>query len=363
MKTRLHITFACCAAMLVLGGVLHITKSMATADNALAIASQPGPALQDEVTKTTPVPSSQYGGIASPVQIPPLVIFTPSSHSVFVGEVVAFTNQTVGTEPIVYLWDLGDGVTSTLKSPTHIYNLPDTYTVTLAATNEYGTGFWLDLINVMALQRPVSVTIAGPATGRLNTAYTFTATISPLTTTQPITYVWQASGQSAITHSGGDWNDSATFTWTTPGSQAITVTASNVAGVVIGTHYIRISHFVYLPVVLREYTPTPGTPVDGNWQGTTNNGCPVGFRVSGNGTRWEWFLVTQPNSCGGGTHGYGNTNGGTITSGGIVCDDDGLIGFTAQFSSSTAATGTFIVHDTSCGYSIPKTGTWTAQAP
>lgn len=36
-------------------------------------------------------------------------------------------------------WNFGDGTTSTLQSPTHIYTANGTYTVTLTATNQYGS--------------------------------------------------------------------------------------------------------------------------------------------------------------------------------------------------------------------------------
>jgi hypothetical protein len=44
-----------------------------------------------------------------------------------------------------------------------------------------------------------SVTLSGPTTGRIGTAYTFTTTVSPISATMPITYVWQATGQPPVT--------------------------------------------------------------------------------------------------------------------------------------------------------------------
>ncbi|WP_334057553.1 choice-of-anchor A family protein [Polaribacter sp. P097] len=41
--------------------------------------------------------------------------------------------------PITYVWDFGDNTSSTLMSPTKVYNTPGTYTVTLEATNSFGT--------------------------------------------------------------------------------------------------------------------------------------------------------------------------------------------------------------------------------
>nr|WP_321222250.1 PKD domain-containing protein [uncultured Psychroserpens sp.] len=46
----------------------------------------------------------------------------------------AFNNSSTGA--ISYLWDFGDGNTSTEESPTHVYATADVYTVTLTATND-----------------------------------------------------------------------------------------------------------------------------------------------------------------------------------------------------------------------------------
>jgi subtilisin family serine protease len=64
-------------------------------------------------------------------------IFSPSVF--FVGEVVQFTNESTGSDTISYLWDFGDGATSTEENPTHIYGEAGLYKVTLTATNDFGS--------------------------------------------------------------------------------------------------------------------------------------------------------------------------------------------------------------------------------
>jgi len=86
---------------------------------------------------------------------------------------------------------------------------------------------------------PAAVTVSGPITGSVDTAYTFTATIAPLWATRPITYTWQATGQAPVTHSSG-LTDTVAFTWHVSGTQTITVTAINAGGAVTGTHTIGI---------------------------------------------------------------------------------------------------------------------------
>ena len=48
-----------------------------------------------------------------------------------IGDSVSFSNQSSNYESV--LWDFGDGQTSTLESPTHVYTLNGSYTVTLTA--------------------------------------------------------------------------------------------------------------------------------------------------------------------------------------------------------------------------------------
>ena len=98
-----------------------------------------------------------------------------------------------------------------------------------------------------------SVSITGPVMGGANTGYTFTATVNPLTATQPITYVWQATGQSVVTHTGRGSSDSINLTWNMTGTQAITVTATNALNTVDDSHLINVINLYcsYLPLVLR----------------------------------------------------------------------------------------------------------------
>jgi len=94
--------------------------------------------------------------------------------------------------------------------------------------------------------------ISGPTTGLVQRAYTFTATVSPSDAALPITYEWQATELSPVTHIGG-LSDTVVFTWTTPGVKAITVMAQNSLGApVVDIHIIMMEQYhLYLPVILR----------------------------------------------------------------------------------------------------------------
>lgn len=55
------------------------------------------------------------------------------------GREVFFVNRSWGAVPLAFLWEFGDGVTSTAVDPIHVYPSPGSYEVTLTATNALGT--------------------------------------------------------------------------------------------------------------------------------------------------------------------------------------------------------------------------------
>ena len=62
----------------------------------------------------------------------PLVIADFETESVCLPEPVSFVNNSVtGSEQSVFIWDFGDGNTSNLPAPEHLYDAPGTYTVSL----------------------------------------------------------------------------------------------------------------------------------------------------------------------------------------------------------------------------------------
>lgn len=80
----------------------------------------------DYINVTDPSPAIDFDGTPTSGTRPLSVVFTPS-----------ITNN---KEVTSWLWDFGDGFTSILESPTHIYTEPGVYTVSLTATNTFGSG-------------------------------------------------------------------------------------------------------------------------------------------------------------------------------------------------------------------------------
>ena len=102
-------------------------------------------------------------------------------------------------------------------------------------------GIAIDEVQVTNAQAISSVAISGPTTGLSQVPQTFTATVSPLNTTPPITYSWQAANQTTAVTQTTSLTDSVTFNWNTTGVQTITLTAENAISTVTSTHLITIT--------------------------------------------------------------------------------------------------------------------------
>jgi len=213
-------------------------------------------------TYTVSLTATGFGGsttftrnayIKANVYIPaPVVSFTGSPLSGYYPFTASFVNSTVGAS--VYEWNFGDGTTSSLQNPTHVYTSAGSYDVTLTA---YGTGGVTTLtINsyITSLATPVP-TVDFSAT--LVTGY------AGLT---PITFTGIASGIGITGYSWnfGDLTSSAvispTHTYYTPGTYSVEFTASNAGG--DGTR-VRTNYITIVPVP----TPTPSftyTPTNGD---------------------------------------------------------------------------------------------------
>jgi len=107
-----------------------------------------------------PNPLSETGGFCAPIyysrevdnsSMPYLVVhyygeipdapsanFSYSPSTVYVGMEVQFTDNSTGAN-LTWLWDFGDGYTSTEQNPTHTYSTNGTYNVSLTVSNEYGS--------------------------------------------------------------------------------------------------------------------------------------------------------------------------------------------------------------------------------
>lgn len=156
------------------------------------------------------------------------------------------------SRPVTYSWSPAGIIhTAGLSDVLALsWSQPGTYPVNVTAHNPAGT---------VSMTRPVTITIVGPITATLSGAglvpaglpYPITATVSPITASWPITYVWQATHQQPISHTAQS-SDTAIFTWLDPGLVTITLTIKNQGGMMLLQKVIQVvpNYYLYLPIIL-----------------------------------------------------------------------------------------------------------------
>jgi PKD repeat protein len=99
---------------------------------------------------------------------------------------VTFVDNSLGSTPMTYEWNFGDGSSSTEQNPSHMYLQRGTYTVTLTVKNGYGTSTAIkrDFISIGMAPRPDFT--ANPTSGDVPLAVKFT----DMTSGQVNTWRW-----------------------------------------------------------------------------------------------------------------------------------------------------------------------------
>ena len=86
----------------------------------------------------------------------PVASFTPSSFELCDGEEILFTDFST-EQPTDWNWDFGDGNSSNAQNPTHTFDAPGTYVITLEVTNAFGSNSAVQTVIVNEIPE-VSVT-------------------------------------------------------------------------------------------------------------------------------------------------------------------------------------------------------------
>jgi len=99
----------------------------------------------------------------------------------------------------------------------------------------------------------LEVTLTGPYIGYNDVPYTFTASVAPLTALLPLTFTWEAAGQTTVVRTIAANTDTMSYAWPTTGTYGITVTAAAVGESAQAWHKIVINpeNRVYVPLALR----------------------------------------------------------------------------------------------------------------
>ncbi|CAG0936329.1 Amylopullulanase [Thermoflexales bacterium] len=202
------------------------------------------------------------GPINPPTLVAPLTIESSGPVTGTLGYMQSFSTQVEPvsvTLPITYVWQAGDqapvihSVSMRNDAASFTWLTTGIKVVTVTATNAGGTVTATHTISITTLPplpiMPSAIAVTGSPTGTSSTQYTFNASVDPISVTLPITYVWQATDQSVVTHAGiNDRSDAVNFVWPTAGVKVITVTATNAGGAVTDTHTITITALLIPPV-------------------------------------------------------------------------------------------------------------------
>ncbi|MFA5613262.1 MAG: PKD domain-containing protein [Methanoculleus sp.] len=180
---------------------------------------------------------------------------------------VRFTDQSAG-DVTAWVWNFGDGNTSTEQNPIHIYESPGTYTVSLNASNDYGFSIETKTRYITVLESPVAAFTADPTEGNAPLTVQFTDESAGNVTV----WLWDFGDGNTST----DQNPSHTYE--NPGTYTVNLTVSNTYSEDTET---RTDYITVLEPPEADFSATP-----------TEGNAPliVQFtdKSAGNVTAWVW---------------------------------------------------------------------------
>ena len=133
---------------------------------------------------------------------------------------VIFKDYSLGSAPMTYSWNFGDGATSSEQNPTHSYIQSGIYTVSLTVTNAYGTDTAVKQNYILIGVTPIADFAATPTSGSAPMNVQFT----DLSKGDVTNWVWDfGDGQ-------GSTDQNPTHTYWAGGTYTVTLTASNAYG-------------------------------------------------------------------------------------------------------------------------------------
>jgi carboxypeptidase T len=238
------------------GWVVTFTTDLGSIDPPTAVSDMDGHAVTTLYAGATPgtaqVSADGAGLSAGPVEVefyvpdPPVAGFT-SNSPVCVDVPVVFTNTSSGPPgvPTDYLWAFGDGVTSTLESPTHAYAAGGAYEVSLTASNPGGDDTYTDTVEIIGTpQAAFTFTPQFPAPGEI-------VYFTDQSTGDPLAWAWDFGD-------GGHASmQNPVYTYSVAGTYTVTLDVQNSCGwgapaeqsIYVGVQPPQT--YVYLPVLVR----------------------------------------------------------------------------------------------------------------
>ena len=169
-------------------------------------------------------PNTDIASKEIPVTEPPTASFTFSPDPGTGGEPVQFTDTSTDDGTIVArAWDFGDGGTSSLQNPSHIYAPGGPFTVTLTVTDDAGATDTTSR-SIALTGRPVASFTVSPATGIVGEAVQFTDTSTG--DGEIVAFEWDFETDGTVDSS----LQNPTHTYATGGNFTVTLTVTDDAG-------------------------------------------------------------------------------------------------------------------------------------
>jgi PKD repeat protein len=132
---------------------------------------------------------------------------------------VSFLNRTVGASS--YLWDLGDGTTSTEAAPQHIYRSAGVFIVCLTASNACGTTAYCDTLKLLSLPS------AKISVSQTSGCAPFAAQFAGQNPSNVSSWSWSFPGGSPAIST----DRNPRIVYATPGVYSVSLRVSNAAGI------------------------------------------------------------------------------------------------------------------------------------
>lgn len=150
------------------------------------------------------------------------VTATASPGAMDLGMPTSFSSTVLGgSPPFSYLWDFGDGNSSTATSPTHDYGRAGVFTVQLLVTETLGMSgsAWA---NVTVASLPTVAIAANPSSASIGQSVQFSSSV--LGGMRPITFSWALGDGSVAT------SPNATHAYTAPGRFTVALEVTDALG-------------------------------------------------------------------------------------------------------------------------------------
>ncbi len=173
----------------------HSFATAGTKNVKLIVISDAG--CKDSITTSVVISSNNGGTGGGSTPTPSFIVNT--TQQCIAGNSFVFTNTSTAPSGTTYLWNFGDGSTSTAASPTHVYSTSGYYYVSMIASYN-GQNYYASGQSVVVGAKPVASfnTITGTGSGNAHT-FISTSTIA----NGSMTYLW-------------DFGDGATSTLNSP---------------------------------------------------------------------------------------------------------------------------------------------------